>query len=342
MRAVLLALALLMAGCTQPAASPPLAAEAPLVDEPARAPALVQGFHRVADLPALQAALAAHPASVAGPFVLGHSVGGAEILGLRLIAPGAPAADRVRVLIDGGIHGNEVYGTEAALYLAAWLVENYERNATARRILETTDLHVVGLLNPDGRNADARENAHAVDLNRNFDVDFGNPNPLCRSQSVSPLLPYYYAGPAPLSEPETSALAMYMEQLQPQIYLSHHTGRHALIRPWSACEPPAPMPDADDALFEAIEAWARANTAFQNTGTAAETADRVFPPGAASGSSADWCYLTYHCVALVLEVNEAYGEGAIDPAAVSGEALPMSLHLLEHAQDYAAWRIPSP
>jgi hypothetical protein len=304
-------------------------------------PALVQGFHRVPDLPALQAALAAHAALVQ-PFELGRSVNGTAILGVRLTAPG-DSGQRVRVLVDGGIHGNEVYGAESAVYLAAWLAENYGRNATATRILQQDDVRLVFLLNPDGRAGDHRENAHGVDLNRNFDVDFGNPNPLCRSQSISPAVPYYYAGPRPLSEPETAALAAYMQELEPQLYLSHHTGRHAVIRPWAACDPPYPMPAADDALFESIESWVSNHTTYKNTGTAEETAkrERLFPPGAASGSSTDWCYLTYHCVALTLEVTMAYGEGGGDPVGIAEEALPVSVHMLEHAADYAAWRAPS-
>jgi hypothetical protein len=325
--------ALVLAGCVA-APAPPAGRDAP-----AAQPAW-EGFHRAGDIEGFQAALATRAGGIAQPFVLGSSVQGREILGVRLTAPGDPA-DRARVLVDGGIHGNEVYGAEAAMYLASWLVENAASNATATRVLDNIDLRIVFLLNPDGRAADARENAHRVDLNRNFDVDFGNPNPLCRSQSVDPAVPYYYAGPEPLSEPETSALAALMAEFEPQIYLSHHTGRdRALIRPWSACEPPHPMPASDNALFESIEAWARGHTTYQNTGTAEETAQRLFPPGAASGSSADWCYLTYHCVALTLEVTGAYGEGDEDPVAVAEEAMAISLHVLAHAEAYGAWRDP--
>ncbi|HVL86920.1 MAG TPA: M14 family metallopeptidase [Candidatus Thermoplasmatota archaeon] len=332
-------LVVVLAGCVGVPEAPLAPSAAAVADLPAAPPALVSGFHRVADVERVRDAIVAAAGPVGGAFSIGESVQGRPILGVRLTAPG-DASDRVRVLVDGGIHGNEVYGIEAAIYLAAFLAENYGRNATVTRVLEEADVRVVLLLNPDGREAGTRGNSRGVDMNRNFDVDFGNPSPLCRSQTLSPALPYY-AGPRPLSEPETASLATLMEEFRPQIYLSHHTGRHGLIRPWSACDPPHPMPASDDALFEHIESWTRANTPYQNTGTAEETAQRLFPPGAASGSSSDWCYLTYHCVALTLEVTEHYGEQSDDPLQWSKEVLPINLHLLENARAYAQWRIPA-
>lgn len=336
MRAPVLALGLLLAGCVADLSPTPAS-----VDAPASRPALFSGLHNVSDLPAFRDALVARSPAVATPFVLGASVRGEEILGVRLTAPGDASA-RIPVLVDGGIHGNEVFGAETGMYLAAWLVENYGRNATATRILETTEVHVVLLLNPDGRVAMTRTNANGVDLNRNSDVDFGNPDPTCRSQSISPLLPYYYAGPRAFSEPETAALRDSMAEIEPRLYVSHHTGRpYSLIRPWSACQAPHEMPAEHDAVYEAIESWARNHTKYAVTGTAAETAQRLFPPGAASGSTADWCYLAHGCVAITLEVTHLYGDDPEgDPVAIAEDALPITLHLLTHASDYAAWRAP--
>lgn len=329
----------ILAGCFE--AGPALDVGAGAGDDvPAVAPSNFSDFHRVGDLPAFRDALVARAPNLTEPFAVGTSVEGRDLIGLRVTAPG-DASQRVRVLFDGGIHGNEVYGIESVLYVAAWLVENYGSNATATRILETADVRFILLVNPDGRVADTRTNTNGVDLNRNFDADHGNPDPRCRSQNVSPLIPYYFAGMEPFSEPESRAVADVMETFPPEIYLTYHTGRHALIRPWAACDPPFTMPAHDDAVFEAIEEWTRQNTEFQNTGTAEETANRAFPPGAASGSSMDWCYMVYHCVGLTMEVSVVYGEGNQDPVDVAEEAFPIALHMLEHAGAYAVWRAPT-
>lgn len=340
-----LLIAAALAGCTAP--SPPSVEDpqpAPrdpfatgIADGPTIAPALGDSFHDYRAILGFQESLAGHPSGIAKAFVLGSSAQGRAIPGLAITAPG-DSSGRARVLIDGGIHGNETYGIEAALYVAAWLVENHARNASVRALLLDADVRIIPVLSPDGREANARENANGVDMNRNFDVDFGNPT--CRAQALSPALPYY-SGPRPLSEPETAALADYMAGFRPQIYLTHHTGRHALIRPWAACDPPSPMPEEDNALFEAIEAWARANTEYQNTGTAEETAPDRVPTGGASGSSSDWCYLTYHCVALTLEVNGFYGPGPDEPVPWSEEIFPITMHVLANAKGYGDWRAPT-
>jgi murein peptide amidase A len=62
-----------------------------------------------------------------------------------------------RVLVVGSIHGNEPAGIAIVREL--------------QRAHPTADLWLVPDLNPDGHAADTRENAHGVDLNRDF-VEF--------------------------------------------------------------------------------------------------------------------------------------------------------------------------
>ena len=82
--------------------------------------------------------------------LLGRSWQGRPI---RLVEVGNPAAPRV--LVFGGVHGNETAGIAVARAL--------ERLSPA-----DLDLWIVPDLNPDGVAAGTRQNAHGVDLNRNF------------------------------------------------------------------------------------------------------------------------------------------------------------------------------
>jgi murein peptide amidase A len=119
--------------------------------------------------------------SHAGPrivrrMVLGHSTQGRPIIAFRL---GAPTSE-TKILVVGCIHGNECAGTVIARALIATPPSGI-------------DLWVIRNLNPDGFHARTRQNAHGVDLNRNFPY---------RWRHVGRPWDKEYSGPHPLSEPE--------------------------------------------------------------------------------------------------------------------------------------------
>jgi len=102
------------------------------------------------------------------------------------------------VLVVGSIHGNEPGGV-----------------AVARRLLKTPapegiDLWVILNLNPDGRAAGTRGNAHGVDLNRNFPWRWR-----CLSGAFD-------SGRHGLSEPESRAAYRLIERLQPRLSIWFH------------------------------------------------------------------------------------------------------------------------
>ncbi|XP_059142748.1 carboxypeptidase M-like [Physella acuta] len=86
------------------------------------------------------------------------------------------------------IHGNEVVGREMVLHLAEHFLLQYHQNSTIRQYLNTTTVHLMPCMNPDGfavsREGDCtsvtgRFNSRGHDLNRNFpDSPNTNPAPL--------------------------------------------------------------------------------------------------------------------------------------------------------------------
>ena len=105
-------------------------------------------------------------------FSIGKSVLGRDIWCIRLTNEREDSG-KYSCLIDGCIHGNEWEAGEACLYLANYLLINFDRNKTITDILNKTEVPIVPLFNPDGRENDDRFNANGIDLNRNFDVHFG-------------------------------------------------------------------------------------------------------------------------------------------------------------------------
>jgi protein MpaA len=110
---------------------------------------------------------------------IGRSSEGRPIFGRRFGGPGAA------LLVFGGIHGDEPASVDALLALAGRLGDG------------VPPLWLVPAVNPDGLLAGRKNSARGVDLNRNFPA-----RSFARAHA-----PGYFPGPAPLSEPETRALA---------------------------------------------------------------------------------------------------------------------------------------
>ena len=80
-------------------------------------------------------------------------------------------------------------------------------SARCERTHSDADLWLVPSLNPDGVARGTRQNAHGVDLNRNFAAMW---QPTGRPGST------YYAGPRAFSEPETRAARDLIRRIHPR------------------------------------------------------------------------------------------------------------------------------
>ncbi len=133
--------------------------------------------------------------------VIGYSVQHRPIVAYRL---GDPRATTTAVLV-GQMHGDEHAGVQVARSIVR-----------GRASVEGIDLWVVPTMNPDGNAANTRQNAHHVDLNRNW-RDFW-----------APLTGQYYSGPAPLSEPETRAMRRFLLDVRPHYLVVLHQPLHGV------------------------------------------------------------------------------------------------------------------
>jgi protein MpaA len=144
---------------------------------------------------------------------VGHSVDGRAI---RPVVLGSPTAAH-RVLVVGCIHGTETAGIPIV-----------------RRLIQAgapagTQIVAVPSVNPDGCARGTRQNAHGVDLNRNFPSDWsaigrrGDPQ---------------YAGPRRLSEPESRYAVALIRTLRPEITIWFHQPQ-GVVRAWGPSVPTA-------------------------------------------------------------------------------------------------------
>jgi len=62
-----------------------------------------------------------------------------------------PAEHKSGFYIDGNIHGNEIQGTEVALYAIWYLLKNYGKTDLATRLLDERAFYFIPTMNPDSR-----------------------------------------------------------------------------------------------------------------------------------------------------------------------------------------------
>ena len=111
---------------------------------------------------------------------------------------------RPRVLILGGVHGDEIEGVACARALLDALLQNFSFGMGLSFIPE---------VNPEGVILKTRCNSRGVDLNRNLPT---------KDWSPEIKTPRYHPGPSPLSEAENKALVQELEN-KPNLIVSLHS-----------------------------------------------------------------------------------------------------------------------
>lgn len=119
---------------------------------------------------------------------------------------------RPRILLVGGVHGDEPEGIRLAEDLLLWLQKQPSHE---------TSWTLIPCLNVDGARLPQRMNARGVDLNRNFPSDDWS--------SLNERGPRYHPGSHPGSEPEVQALVELIEEEKPHLILHFHSWEPCVV-----------------------------------------------------------------------------------------------------------------
>jgi len=243
---------------------------------------------------------------------LGYSLQFREICGLRVTSPVPPLGGSPRkpvIFLNSLQHAREWITVMVNLNFVSNLLDTYSTDPQAKAILDTYEIVVVPITNPDGYNISwttnrlQRKNAASVDNNRNWSVGWG-----LNSGSSSGSGSETYRGPSPFSERENQTLASYALQI-PKIaaHVDIHSYAALILRTWSY----------QNLLPPGIAAIDRIGNAML------DAADQVLPNAyvyggpeelyLASGTAPDWMFGTTGCIAYTIEMNSV-NDSFVPPA----------------------------
>lgn len=140
--------------------------------------------------------------------------------------------NEAEILFDGGIHGNEVGGSQNMIYFARDLCLEYGTDPNITNLVNNREIWIYYCVNPYGRDVMTRENENTVDLNRDFGYAWGGDG----------------GSPGPFSQVESQALRDCQYSNQFVAYTNYHSGDETISYPWSYRYSPAP----DNAQFSAL------------------------------------------------------------------------------------------
>jgi protein MpaA len=201
----------MLAGTAHAAPAPAVAARAPASASaaPAKPPGCREFAARLPNLPLRlceQAGLQAGTAT---------SVHGTPLYTRDVPADGA----KLRVLVVGGIHGDELSSAAVAFH---WLA--LARQQPGVDLPQPVHWRFIPMLNPDGAllHPPRRANANGVDLNRNFPTPNWERDASTYWEKRTGKDPRRWPGPRPLSEPESRFLHDELARFKPDLIVSIH------------------------------------------------------------------------------------------------------------------------
>lgn len=316
-----------------------------------------EGYHSYAEVAAATKAVADARPDIARRLIIGYSNAGRHIYAMKISDNVTTDESEPEVVYDGGHHADEHMGVEMTLRIMRWLVDGYGTDPRITSIVNSREIYIVFLVNPDGAEYDIaggrfhwwRKNRQptpgtgyiGTDLNRNYGYRWGGGG----RTSTNPAA-ITYRGPAAWSAPETRAMRDFFasrvvngrQQIRAHITF-HETGR-LVMWPYgyTYANIPADMTSAD---YYAFVHMGRAMAA--SNGYRPQQASDLY---VTSGTTRDYLYGTYRVFSYTFELsNDDYMDDSLI-ASETGRNRNAVLYLAERAwcpyavlgASYVDWR----
>lgn len=275
-------------------------------------------------------------------FDIGDTLEKRDIYALKISDNVSFEEEEAEVLFLGGHHAREWISIEVPYLLGKYLLENYRTDADVKRLVDSSEIWIVPLVNPDGleysihvyrywrkNRRDNGQGYFGVDLNRNYGFKWGVDNIGSSAASAAE----DFRGKSAFSEPETQAVRDLFLRKDFRALISYHSFSQTIMYPWGYSD--AAASDKDAPLREIGAEMAR---------RIKDVNDRVYELGQSgkllyvtNGDLTDWAHATSGIPAYTIELPpiDELGGGFfnrisdIDP--IFRENLPAMLYLVETA-----------
>ena len=174
-------------------------------------------YHSYQQIIDLADSLEEHFPSICKKYSFGTSLGGRQLAALKISDNVLTDEPEAEVFFDGGIHGDEIGGSENIIRFARDLCLNYNEDPDITYLVDNRETWLYLMVNPDGRVNMVRYNNNGVDLNRDCGYMWDQDGDTF----------------SPFGEVESRALRACNYQNQFVVYTSYHSGTEFVSYPWS-------------------------------------------------------------------------------------------------------------
>jgi hypothetical protein len=235
-------------------------------------------YHTYDQIIALMDSLATAYPGICHKTLFGLTPQGRQLACLKISDSAVMDENEPEVLLDAGIHGDEIGGPENLVLFARALCTGYDHDPEITSLVNNREITIYPMVNPDGRANMSRYNSNFVDCNR----DWG----------------YMWNGegnsPEAFSQVETRTLRDLIYNHRFIIHVTYHSGEEVVLYPW--CYRAAHAPDYT-ALVQLSSIYST-SSGYPNLQYRQSYAD--YPT---NGETIDYSYGTDGTDALTMEIS---------------------------------------
>ncbi|MBK7213819.1 MAG: hypothetical protein IPH88_11100 [Bacteroidales bacterium] len=196
------------------------------------------GYYTFGQIKNIADSLATNFPTICKKVVFGYNAQFQELAALKISDNADSDEAEPEIMFDGGIHGDEVGGSQNVIQFARDLCLAYGTDPDITGLIDNREIWLYYCVNPWGRDNMTRYNSASVDINRDNGFMWGSEG----------------GSPGPFSQLETKALRNCQYQNQFVAYTNYHSGAETISYPWSYRLSPAPDEPSIDHLAQIYSA----------------------------------------------------------------------------------------